>query len=311
MALGKGLDSLIQSEEDTQQKSEDKSQSSSGLDIDSKTEATTDHPESSNRVIEVSIEKIKPNPHQPRENFPEDKLEELASSIAEYGVMQPVTVSPLDSGGYELIAGERRFRASRKADQETIPAIIKDTTEKEQMELALIENLHRHDLSPIEEAQAYRGLIHKFELTQSEVADRVGKSRSNVANMLRLLELPEDIKQALDEERIAIGQARALLSLDSEVKQLEAFERLLSEDLNVREIEQYIKDGSEKSKSGGSKSNSSAKRRKDPNIIAKEEEMEAKLGTKVNIERNDKGEGEIKIDFYSSEDLKRILEDIL
>ncbi|MFB6181474.1 MAG: ParB/RepB/Spo0J family partition protein [Candidatus Magasanikbacteria bacterium] len=302
MALGKGLDSLIQSDQEEKQSSKTDVSGSGELEKDKQKQQTD-----AGQVIKVNIEKISPNPHQPRKNFPEEELKDLVRSIKEYGVMQPVTIKPKSEGKYELVAGERRLRASKKANKQKIPAIIKDTSEKEQMELAMIENLQRQDLSPLEEAMAYNSLMQKFDLTQSEVADRVGRSRSNIANMIRLLELPDEIKQALDERRIEAGKARALLSLESEAKQLELFERLLEEELSVRELEQHASSDD----TSGKQSSKTKKRKKDPNILAKEEELEAILGTKVNINKKKDGSGEIEIDFYSTEELKQILGEII
>jgi len=297
MALGKGLDSLIQSDQETEKS-------------DSTSEEQGSHTEqnlsSGGRVKEIDISRIKPNPHQPRQEFPEDKLLELVESIQEYGVVQPITLTPIENGEFELVAGERRLKATKRAGETKIPAIVKETTNREQMELALIENIQRHDLNPIEEAQAYYNLMEEFDLTQSEVAQKVGKSRSSIANILRLLELPQKIKQGLKQEKLSPGKARALLSLESAEQQLELFDKILKQELSAREIEEHTYGQEKKEKNSENKSET----RKDPNILAKEEELESELGTKVSIDKNKSGEGTIEIDFYSIEELKRLLDKI-
>lgn len=312
MALGKGLGSIIE-QQDKQEGSQDSSQTEQADQDEAQTDHTEQESESSQpttgEVIELELTRIIPNKQQPREHFPEEKLDELVRSIERHGVLQPVTVTPTDSDKFELIAGERRMRASKKAGLETIPAIVQSANKQQKIELALIENIQRHDLNPIEEAQAYKKLMGEFDLTQQKVSERVGKSRSAVANRLRLLDLPREIKQALKEGEITRGKARALLSLDDREEQIDMFKSMLGEKISVRELEQEISN----KQSGSSKSTTKTNKqnKKDPNLVAKEEELEDKLATKVNIDRNSKGTGQIEIDFYSNKELKRILDSIL
>lgn len=295
MALGKGLGSIIREEDEG--KSEDKNEKEQTSDSINKEEPTKQE----GKIMKIKVSNIVPNRAQPRESFPEEKLQELVESIKKHGVMQPVTVTPLENGEFELIAGERRTRATKKAGLEEIPAIIRSVTHQEKIELALIENIQREDLNPVEEALAYQRLKDEFDLTQQEVAERVGKGRSTVANMIRLLNLPDRVQQALREQVISMGKARALLSLESKAEIIDAFEDMIGEKISVREVEDQVAE-----KTGRKK-----KKRKDPNLLAKEEELEEILGTKVNIKQNKKGEGSLQIDFYSTEELKRILNQII
>ena len=291
MALGKGLGSLIKEEQENDNSNDNVRKT------EETSPSTENQPKQEGKIVKIKVSNIVPNRSQPRESFPEEKLQELVESIKKHGVMQPVTVTPLDDGEFELIAGERRTRASKKAGLDEIPAIIRSVTNQEKIELALIENIQREDLNPVEEALAYQRLKDEFDLTQQEVAERVGKGRSTVANMIRLLNLPDKVQQALREKTISMGKARALLSLEKEAEIIDAFEDMIGEKISVREVEDQVAEKTGKTK----------KKKKDPNILAKEEELEEKLGTKVNIKKNKKGEGSLEIDFYSVEELKRII----
>lgn len=191
-------------------------------------------------IKDIDIEKIKPNPFQPRDRFTEEALEELAGSIRQKGVLQPITVREVQYDKFQLVTGERRWRAAKKADLQTIPAIIRDFKDEEMMEVALIENLQREDLNPIEEAYAYQKMIEDFDLTQKEVAERVSKSRSAIGNTLRLLNLPPSVQEIVSRETISMGHARALLPLDSK-KQVDLAQKIVEEDLSVRKTEDIVK----------------------------------------------------------------------
>jgi ParB family chromosome partitioning protein len=312
MALGKGLGSIIEEKDedsDSEKSSDNTKNNSPSKEKKNSSEFQNDEKsreEVAGQVIELEISQIVPNKEQPRQHFPDEELDELVESIERHGVLQPVTVTPAEADKYELIAGERRMRASKKAGLGTIPAIIQSATKQQKIELALIENIQRQDLNPIEEAQAYKKLMGEFELTQKKVANRVGKSRSAVANRLRLLDLPREIKQALKESKITRGKARALLSLDDRDAQIDMFKSMIGENISVRELEQEI--SSKKNSAGSNTSSSSSKTNKDPNLSSKEQELEDRLATKVNIKRNSKGKGKIEIDFYSNKELKRLIE---
>lgn len=191
------------------------------------------------RLIEIPIEEIIPNPYQPRKSIENDSLEELASSIKQHGLLQPIVVRKKEEG-YEIIAGERRYRAAKMAGLKKIPALVKEASEEETMEYALIENLQREDLNPIEAANAIKFLIERFGLTQEEVADRIGKKRSTVANLLRLLKLPGDLQKMVADGQISMGHARALLSLDDPEEQKRIASEIVSHSLTVRDVEQEV-----------------------------------------------------------------------
>ncbi len=262
------------------------------------TSANTNTNTTPQKVWSIPITEIVTNINQPRKTFRPEELTELSNSIKEHGVLQPVLVTEKSDGGYELIAGERRLRASKMAGLATIPAIIKDLADQQKVEIALIENIQREDLNPIEEAFAYKRLIDEFNLTQQEVADKVGKSRPAVANSVRLLDLPAEIQEALIEDKINTGQARALLSLEDKTKQLEVLSSMLGEKISVREIERQVAGSRDPQKS-----------RRDPNLLFLENKLRETLGTKVTITQ--KGErGTVVIDYFSKEELKRLLDQI-
>lgn len=252
--------------------------------------------EEESKLVEIEIDQIVPNRYQPRKTFDDAKLEELAASIREQGVLQPIVVCKKDSG-YELILGERRLRAAKKAGLTTIPAVLKEASAEEMLALALVENLQRDDLNPIEEAEAFRRLIEDFHLTQEDVAQKVGKDRSSVTNFLRLLKLPEEIQQGLIDEKISMGHARAILGLKSQEEQLELYKKILTRGLSVRQTEALVRE---------------AKTEAPPLHTPKsiyirniEEKLRQYFQTKVSILPK-KGKGEIIIEYYSEEDLDRI-----
>lgn len=248
-------------------------------------------------VQNIPVDQIDPNPHQPRTFFDHMALEDLVNSIKEHGVLQPVVVTMKPDGRFELIVGERRLRASKIAGLETIPAIVRSATEQQKMELALIENVQRSDLNPIEEARAYIRLMEEFGMTQDDVGRRVGKSRPQVANTIRLLQLPEQIRHALEERRISTSNARTLLSLPTEEERLRMFDSLLTGQFTVRQTEARV---------GRTRQSKVS----DPNLANLENRLREVLGTRVNVKRDARGEGEIRIAFYSEEDLQSVMKKI-
>lgn len=250
------------------------------------------------RVWLIPLTEITPNPDQPRRNFKPEELQELSDSIKLHGVLQPIIVEEKSDGGYKLIAGERRYRASKMAGLSSIPALVKEFADEQKLEIALIENIQRSELNPLEEAFAYQRLIEEFGLTQQDVADKVGKSRPAVANTIRLLSLPEEIQNALVEEKISMGQARALLSISNEAEQLEVLKSMLGEKMTVRDLEQKVREKKGKIS------------HRDPNAVFIEEELRGALGTKVSL--STKGEsGTITIHFFSKDELQEIVRKIV
>lgn len=248
------------------------------------------------KMLKTSL--VEPRRDQPRKNFDREQLQALANSIAEHGVIQPIIVTPGQNGYYSIIAGERRWRASKLANLAEIPAIVRTYDEIQIAEVALIENLQREDLNPIEEALGYKTLMEKFSMTQDKVSERVGKSRSNIANMLRLLSLEDEIKEMLARGRLTMGHARALLSLPEGQSRIEAARRIFSEGLNVRQAEAL---GQEKAVSA--KKKRTGKESVYPDV---ERQLSEKFGTKVRIKGNRKGK--IEIEYYSVADLTRLVD---
>jgi len=244
------------------------------------------------------IEEIQPNPLQPRKHFKEDHLQELSDSIREKGILQPLIVRR-KGVGFELIAGERRWRAAQRAGFKEVPIIIRDVPETELLELSLIENIQREDLNPVEEAEAYKSLMEQFRLTQEEISKRVGKDRTTITNTIRLLKLPQEIRDSLIEGSISMGHARAFLSLEGPEKQKQAFRKVLGGNFSVRQTENFIKRIRSKNASSPAKNNS------EWNPLV--EELQQVLGTKVRILGKPK-RGKIEIEFYSPEEFDRILE---
>ncbi len=253
------------------------------------------------------IEEIVPNRSQPRKHFDESKLQELADSIKEKGVLEPLIVRRVE-GGYELIVGERRWRAAQKAGLKEVPVLVKDIQGREALEVSLIENLQREDLNPIEEAEAFRRLTEEFEISQGELATRVGKDRTTIANALRLLKLPTEVKNQLLQNRITSGHARAILSLEAKEKQKELCALIIRRGLSVREAEALAKRWSEKPK----RAVTPPKERSDleSQFNSLQDSLRRHLGTKVHITQKGK-RGKIEIEYYSFEDLERIMEAIL
>lgn len=294
MALGKGLGSLIP----TKKVSPPEEQSRTVVASDLAVKKNRDQ----DQVWHIPLSEITPNPDQPRKHFSHGDLEDLIASVKLHGVLQPILVSEKSSGGYELIAGERRFRASEMAGVATIPALIKKTTDQERLEIALIENIQRQNLNPIEEAFAFKRLIEEFDLTQEEVASRVGKSRPAVGNTIRLLDLPEVIQRALMDGSLSMGKARAILSLKNSQEQIDLFHSIIGEKISVRAVESSVARQGQESRKGSV--------RKDPHLMELEKNLEDKFGTKVRITQ--KGEkGTILIEYYSKEELKKIVDEMV
>ncbi len=258
--------------------------------------------DSQNKIIYVQTDQIKPNPFQPREDFDPENMEDLIQSIKEKGVIQPILVR--HSGEqYELIAGERRLRAAMSLDIKEIPVIIKDVEDRDSLELALIENIQRQDLNPIEEARAYQYLIDKFGLTQEKLSEVLGKARASVANILRILKLPQEIQDEIKKGRISFAHGRALLELEDINQQRHLAQEIISNSLSVRELESLLKDRRKKT----SKPRQKPPAATEPYLLALEEALQQFLATKVRVVKKKK-RGHILIEFYSQEDLERIVE---
>jgi ParB family chromosome partitioning protein len=268
-ALGKGLESLI--------------------------------PERGEEVINLDINRIFPGDQQPRKTFKDDSLKELAVSIREKGVLQPIIVSRVGDGTFRLVTGERRWRAAGLAGLKKIPALIKNVASRDSLEIALIENIQREDLNPIEAAEAFSRLITEFSLTQDDLSDRVGKDRATVANYLRLLRLPEEVKSFLYNGSLSMGHAKAILAIEGKANQIDAARRIIKKGLSVREAELLSKKVSRPAK---------GKTARDPQISSLEEKLIRSLGTKVRIFNKGK-KGKIEIEYYSFEELERLLDILL
>ena len=246
-------------------------------------------------LLEVSIDEIKPNPNQPRKVFEPGSLQELAASIRTAGVLQPV-VARRSSNGYELIAGERRWRAAREAGLERIPVIVREATDAESLELALVENLLREDLNPIEEAEAYQKLLAQFSWTQEELSQKIGKDRSSVANSLRLLRLPDVIQDDLKSGRLTMGHARALLALTLPSEQLRLRDEILAQAMSVRSTEESV---------NRRRTVTPPRRRRSAELIALEESLQKMLMTRVKIVGHER-RGKIEVTYATAEELERI-----
>jgi ParB family chromosome partitioning protein len=257
-------------------------------------------PSTQGGVREIAIGQIEPNPDQPRQRFEERGLEDLAASIREHGVVQPLVVSRLADDRYRLIIGERRWRAAQRAGLTQVPAVVREATERATLELALVENIQRADLNPVEEAEAYGRLMQEFGLTQQQVADRVGRSRAAVANTVRLLSLPETLKRAVVESRITEGHARAILGLRERQQQLAVLERVEREDLTVRQTEELVRRLNEPAAPR-------PEPRRDPSIAGIEDELRRALGTKVSLRPGKRG-GRIVIEYYSDDEFQGLYE---
>lgn len=278
-ALGRGLEQLFNDE---------------GLNFDTIENSIIEEAKTNDQIVEIDLSELRANPYQPRKNFDEEALNELASSIKEHGVFQPIIVKK-SIKGYEIIAGERRFRASKLAGMQTIPAIVKDFSDEEMMQIALLENLQRENLTSIEEAKAYKSIIESMNITQDELAKKVGKSRSHVTNILGLLKLPASVQDMVLYNKLSMGHARVLSKLDDPKTIEDLAQRVITEDLSVRKLESLVYDNEEKE----------VKNKKNTNNEYKymENFLKEKLGTNVKINNN-----KISIKFSNVQDLNRILE---
>jgi len=288
--LGRGLSSLIPNKQPSQS-------DQPPADFTKRSLSDDDSIRGDKFVLEIDVNQIVPNPHQPRKTFDDSKLQELAQSIKAHGIIQPLIVSK-NGSQYELIAGERRFQASKLLGLKKVPAIVREAGEKDKLELAIVENVQRHDLNAIDEAKAYQKLMDEYQMNQEEVALKMGKSRSLVANKVRLLGLPVEIQKALIEQRITEGHAKAILSIANPEKQRALFELILKSSLTVRQTEDKTKEISVKTHKRHIKI--------DPETKKLEDELVGALGTKVKVTRSGEG-GKIIIDYYSPEDLEALL----
>ena len=282
-ALGRGLDALISTSEV--------------------------HTDGSSTINEIELDKITPNPNQPRRDFDPESLGELAGSIAEIGIVQPITLRKMEDGTFQIIAGERRWRASKLAGLRTIPAYIRTADDENVMEMALIENIQREDLNSVEIALAYQHLIEQYNLTQEMLSERIGKNRTTITNYLRLLRLPATIQMALQNKEIDMGHARALLALDNPALQLKLFQQITKEKLSVRKVEEMVKalTEGESVRSGGKKITPKGARLPEEYNILKQS-LSKFFQTRVQLTCSDKGKGKISIPFANEEELERIIE---
>jgi len=254
------------------------------------------------KVVEISVTQLRANPYQPRKHFDDDSISELAASIKEHGVIQPIIVRAVLKG-YEIIAGERRWRAAQRSGLATIPAVVRNFSDQQVMEIALIENLQREDLNAMEVAIAYQNLIDTFSMTQEELSVKVGKSRSHIANFLRLLQLPAKVKDYVSRGTLSMGHARAIAGVKKEQDILNLAERTIAEQWSVRQLEEEIRKLEDQQK----KQPKPKKQNRDPYIYALEEDLREYLKTTVKI-KTSKDKGKIEIMYYSQDDLQRLLE---
>jgi len=300
--LGKGLDALLDNNDSEAQDAPEESVSAEFA-----PEALRPINNKTHDVVQLSVEKLVPNPGQPRKNFDETELQELADSIKTYGIIQPIIAANAGDGTFIIIAGERRTRAARLAGLDAVPAIIRDYTDQKRLEISLIENIQRSGLNPIEEAAAYKNLMDFSGLSQDDLAARVGKNRSTVANALRLLKLPVEIQKSIEEGKVSSGHARALLSVTDSKPREKLFHEILSGDVSVREAEKRASAANVEKPGGKEKTAAKSGSKRPPEVDAMVEKFIAKLGTKVVIE-GDLNKGRIHIDYYSMEDLERLYE---
>lgn len=311
-ALGKGLNALIPSDDE----GGDETDAEDGGDdrSDRSLYEFEDGTRLLGRVAEVAVDRIRPNPYQPRQEFNDDALDELADSIDELGVIQPITVRAMGDGEFEIISGERRLRAARRADIERLPAFIREADSEEMLEMALVENVQREELNPIEVALGYQRLMEECGLTQKAVAEKVSKSRASVANFLRLLRLPPRVQAALRDKDVAMGHARALLSIDDEEAQVDLLEETIENEWSVREVERRVRrwqepePEAETEESSTSPTPSPAPDRDDLQVDDFRNRLRSQFSTQVEINHGSDGEGSIEISYYSKEDLERLVE---
>jgi len=257
-----------------------------------------------NQVLNIPVDHIRANPHQPRTDFNQTSLDELAASIKAHGLIQPVTVRYIGERRFELISGERRLRASKLAGINEIPAYIREANDEQLIAFALIENIQREQLNPLEVAIGYQRLMEECSYSQTEVADKVGKNRSTVTNMLRLLQLPDFIQAALRDEQISTGHARALINIKDEAEQKKVLNKIIKDELSVRQVEDYVRSLEKKNQQQRKKATD---KKNDPFLSEIAGRLRQKLSTKVNVKQKGKG-GEIRIEYYSDDELERLLQ---
>lgn len=293
--LGRGLGALLEAN-DTTDRTKEKQLTSAPLN-------------QAGVVINIPLDQIEVNPFQPRSTFEEESLNELADSIRIHGVIQPITVRRIENNKFQLIAGERRLRASKLAGKNEIPAYVRVATDQESIEIALIENIQREDLNPLEISINYKRLQDECDLTQEQLAERLGKNRSTVTNFLRLLRLPPDIQAGLRDNKITMGHAKALMSIDNPLLLLSAYKETISKGLSVRQVEELVKNYTGKPQKKAALT--ANKTNMLPFTVKKmQDELTSHLGTRVIINRHDEGKGEIVIKFYNDDDLERLVEAI-
>ena len=300
IGLGKGLDALLDNNDDSQQ----------AVHVEAQTAARAESPppakSKGHDIVQLPVDKLVPNPGQPRKYFDETELQELADSIKTFGIIQPIIAANAGDDTYIIIAGERRTRAARLAGLETVPVIIRDYTDQKRLEISLIENIQRTDLNPIEEAAAYKNLMDFSNISQEELAARVGKNRSTVTNALRLLKLSVEVQKSIEEGKVSPGHARALLSVTDTRSREKLYREILAQDVSVREAEKRAS-ALNAEKGGGKGKAAKTGKKRPPEVDAMVEKFITKLGTKVVIE-GDLNKGRIHIDYYSMEDLERLYE---
>lgn len=290
-ALGRGLGALL---EDSDK-------------VDSKS-AKQEKSISSENFIEVEHHQVETNPFQPRNHFDQEALEELAESIRVQGIIQPITIRRVSEGAYQLISGERRFQASKLAGLKKVPAYVRTANDQQMLEMGLIENIQRENLNAIEIALSYQRLISECDLKQEELGDRVGKKRATINNYLRLLKLPPDIQAAVRDQKLSMGHARTLISIEDIDMQLSLFKKIMAEDLSVRKTELLVRDLVNGTDKPSSEPTETVSHSSTPEIQRLQTKLSSHFGTKINVKSDQKHKGEIKIPFVSLEDLNRILE---
>ena len=287
-ALGRGLGALIEEQHNEEQHNEEQ------------------NPVNELRTsFEISIDEVEANPFQPREEFDEEALAELSTSIKEIGIVQPITVRQVNNRKYQIIAGERRFRASKLAGLETIPAFVRKADDQAMLEMALVENIQREDLNSIEIALSYQRLIDECKLTQENLSGRVGKKRSTITNYLRLLKLPPAIQMGLQDKRLSMGHARALINIEDPEKQEEAFRQIVHKDLSVRQVEELVRKLNQPSKSSATEKPETENQESEFSEL--KEQLQQVFETNIDFKRTNNGSGKIVIPFKSDNDLERII----
>lgn len=296
-ALGRGLSALLPGNEESSEEGRDAGP-----------RRFEDRVRLVGRVADIDVATIQPNPYQPREHFDETALDELAASIRQLGIIQPITVRVLDDGRYELISGERRLRAARRAGVTRIPAYVRDADIEEMLEMALVENVQREELNPVEVAIGYHRLMEECELTQEQVAQKVGKNRATITNFLRLLRLPPQVQAALRDRTVSMGHARALINIEEEEVQNALLSEIIEKDLSVRQVEDRVRKLRDEGRQPASSTAAEAPVRDQLELEAYTKRLRSHLSTKVQIKHRGKDGGRIEIAYFSDDDLERILD---